>query len=98
VKAITPLSGDAEHTQIELLDAATGQFHPLTNRTTLESYPLFSPDGANIAYWYPQEAKPGSTTKSASSPQRAPATALRPRISTATFSVCSGLPTANRCL
>ena len=57
VKAISPLSGDAEHTQIELLDAATGQFHPLTNRTTLESYPLFSPDGANIAYWYPQESK-----------------------------------------
>jgi dipeptidyl aminopeptidase/acylaminoacyl peptidase len=57
VKAITPLSGDAEHTQIELLDAATGQFHPLTNRTTLESYPLFSPDGANVAYWYPQDGK-----------------------------------------
>ena len=57
VKQISPLSGDQEHTQIELLDAVTGQFHPLTNRNTLESYPLFSPDGANIAYWFPQESK-----------------------------------------
>ena len=57
VKAVTPLSGDAEHTQIELLDAETGQFHPLTTRTSLESYPLISPDGASIAYWYPEEGK-----------------------------------------
>jgi dipeptidyl aminopeptidase/acylaminoacyl peptidase len=57
VKAITPLSGDAEHTQIELLDAATGEFHPLSNRTMLESYPLFSPDGASVAYWYPLDGK-----------------------------------------
>jgi len=58
VKQISPLSGDQEHTQIELMDAATGQFHPLTSRTTLESYPLFSPDGTDIAYWYPQDGKP----------------------------------------
>ncbi|MGB6449935.1 MAG: S9 family peptidase [Steroidobacteraceae bacterium] len=58
VKAISPLSGDAEHTQIGLLDAATGQFHPLTGRATLESYPLISPDGASVAYWYSQHGKP----------------------------------------
>ena len=63
VKAISPLSGDAEHTQIELLDANTGQFHPLTTRTNLESYPLISPDGANIAYWYSQDGKPWFNTE-----------------------------------
>ena len=58
VKTISPLSGDAERTQMELLDVATGEFHPLTTRTTLESYPLISPDGANVAYWYPLDGKP----------------------------------------
>jgi dipeptidyl aminopeptidase/acylaminoacyl peptidase len=58
VKTISPLSGDAEHTQIELLDAATGEFHPLTTRTLLESYPLISPNGAFVAYWYPLAGKP----------------------------------------
>jgi len=58
VKAISPLSGDAEHTQMELLDIATGEFHALTTRTLLESYPLISPDGANVAYWYPLDGKP----------------------------------------
>jgi len=58
VKAVTPLSGDAEHTQIELLDPATGQFHSVTGHPSLESYPLFSPDGTSIAYWYPEEGKP----------------------------------------
>jgi dipeptidyl aminopeptidase/acylaminoacyl peptidase len=57
VKAISPLSGDAEHTQIELLDVATGEFHALTGRTLLEAYPLISPDGAHVAYWYAQDGK-----------------------------------------
>lgn len=57
VKAVSPLSGDAEHTQIELLDIATGEMHALTQHTLLESYPLVSPDGTNVAYWYPVEGK-----------------------------------------
>ncbi len=52
VKAVTPLSGDAELTQMELLDAATGEFHPITGRKTLEAYPTISPDGQKISYWY----------------------------------------------
>ncbi len=52
VQQIGPLSGDAEHTQIELLDVATGKFHALTGRNLLEAYPLISPDGAQVAYAY----------------------------------------------
>jgi dipeptidyl aminopeptidase/acylaminoacyl peptidase len=57
VEAVTPLSGDAEHTQMELLDLATGQATAVTKRTLYESYPILSPDGANIAYWYPIDSK-----------------------------------------
>ena len=57
VKAASPLSGDAEHTAIELLDVTSGEYRPLTNRTALESYPLLSPDGSKVAYWYPRDGK-----------------------------------------
>jgi dipeptidyl aminopeptidase/acylaminoacyl peptidase len=57
VKAVSPLSGDAEHTQIELLDVATEQFHPLNDRTLLAAYPLISPDGRHVAYWYNIDGK-----------------------------------------
>jgi dipeptidyl aminopeptidase/acylaminoacyl peptidase len=58
VKAETPLSGDAEHTQLELMDVASGQFHPITGRTTLEGYPTISPDGQKVSYWYNTDGKP----------------------------------------
>jgi dipeptidyl aminopeptidase/acylaminoacyl peptidase len=57
VQQIDSLSGDAEHTQIELLDVETGKFHALTGRSTLEAYPVISPDGAHVAYFYNMEAK-----------------------------------------
>jgi len=63
VKAETPLSGDAEHTQMELLDAATGEFHPITGRKTLEAYPTISPDGQKISYWYNTDGKPWNITE-----------------------------------
>jgi dipeptidyl aminopeptidase/acylaminoacyl peptidase len=52
VKAASPLSGDAELTQMEMLDATTGGFHPITGRKTLEAYPTISPDGQKVSYWY----------------------------------------------
>ena len=58
VKADTPLSGDAEHTQLELLDATTGEFHAITGRKTLEAYPTISPDGQWISYWYNTDGTP----------------------------------------
>lgn len=52
VKAASPLSGDAELTQMEMLNVATGESHPITGRKTLEAYPTISPDGQKISYWY----------------------------------------------
>ena len=58
VRAESPLSGDAERTTLEVLEVATGQSHPLTTRTRLEQYPQVSPDGKQVAFWYPREGKP----------------------------------------
>jgi dipeptidyl aminopeptidase/acylaminoacyl peptidase len=63
VKAETPLSGDAEHTQMELMDATTGEFHPVTGRKTLEAYPAISPDGQLVSYWYNTDGKPWNITE-----------------------------------
>ena len=42
---------------MQLLDVASGDYRPLTQRTALESYPLLSPDGSKVAYWYPRDGK-----------------------------------------
>jgi dipeptidyl aminopeptidase/acylaminoacyl peptidase len=38
-----------------LLDVDSGQLQPLTSRTHHETQPLYSPDGAHIAHWYPRD-------------------------------------------
>jgi len=63
VQQIDALSGDAEHTQIELMDVETGKFHPLTGRTMLEAYPVISPDGAHVAYFYNIDGKGWNETE-----------------------------------
>jgi dipeptidyl aminopeptidase/acylaminoacyl peptidase len=50
-----PHFGDADLTTIQLLDVATGQMRPLTTQKILEGYPSFSPDGSQIALWYPRD-------------------------------------------
>jgi dipeptidyl aminopeptidase/acylaminoacyl peptidase len=50
VKVPTPLSGDAAQSTIQVLDVASDQFKPLTGATTLESIPVLSPNGSQIAY------------------------------------------------
>lgn len=45
-----PDSGDADRTRIVLVDIRTASVAGLTGRTSLESSPLFSPDGRNVAY------------------------------------------------
>ncbi len=50
VKVPTPLSGDAMQSTIQVMDVASGHYKPLTGASTLESIPVLSPDGAQIAY------------------------------------------------
>jgi Tol biopolymer transport system component len=49
VKVPTPLSGDALESTIEVLDIATGHSRPLTGAARLESAPVLSPDGSQVA-------------------------------------------------
>ena len=57
VRAESPLSGDAERTQIQVLDVVTGQSHPVTTSKALEQYPSISPDGKHLALWFPRDGK-----------------------------------------
>jgi dipeptidyl aminopeptidase/acylaminoacyl peptidase len=57
VKVPTPLSGDALESSIEVLDVATGHSRPLTGATRLESAPVLSPDGSQVAYLRNQDGK-----------------------------------------
>lgn len=45
-------SGDADQATVEIFDAKDGVARPLTGRTKLESGPIYSPDGKNIAYGF----------------------------------------------
>ena len=57
VKVISPYTGDGDKSAVQLLDVDTGSLRPLTGRTRNESQPLFSPDGARIAHWYPRDGE-----------------------------------------
>ena len=57
VKVETPHSGDGDKSTLQILDVATGSFHALTARMKSEGYPVFSPDGSRIAYWFPRDGQ-----------------------------------------
>ncbi len=57
VKVPTPLSGDLNSSTIQVLDVATGHYKPLTANTTLESIPVLSPDGTQVAYLRNRDGK-----------------------------------------
>jgi dipeptidyl aminopeptidase/acylaminoacyl peptidase len=46
-------SGDDERSTLWQIDAAGGAIHKLTNHAELELTPAYSPDGSQLAYWYP---------------------------------------------
>jgi dipeptidyl aminopeptidase/acylaminoacyl peptidase len=60
VRQEKPHDGDNDLTTIQTLDVATGKLTPLTGRTALESFPLFSPEGSQVAYWYPRDGDPNA--------------------------------------
>jgi dipeptidyl aminopeptidase/acylaminoacyl peptidase len=50
-----PHSGDNDLTTVQVLNVETGEIRKLTGHEKLESYGLFSPDGSQLAYWYPRD-------------------------------------------
>jgi dipeptidyl aminopeptidase/acylaminoacyl peptidase len=59
-KQETPEPGDGDLTTIEILDVSTGQMHKLTSHAKFESAGEYSPDGSQIAYWYPRDGDPNN--------------------------------------
>ena len=51
-KVPTPHSGDFWQSSVQVMDVATGAITALAGGTRTEGFPLFSPDGAHVAYWY----------------------------------------------
>jgi len=50
-----PHSGDIGLTTVQVLDVETGEIRKLTSHEKLETFSLFSPDGSQLAYWYPRD-------------------------------------------
>lgn len=47
--------GDSDQTVVAIVDIASGRIRKLTSRPMLEGFPLFSPDGSQIAYTYSRD-------------------------------------------
>lgn len=52
VKVTTPYSGDAQHRTVQIISVSDGRMTPISSRKQFESYPVFSPDGNSLSYWY----------------------------------------------
>ena len=50
-----PHLGDRDLTTLQILNVGTGKIRKLTSHQKLESFGLFSPDGSQLAYWYPRD-------------------------------------------
>jgi len=48
----TPHTGDGDRSTIVVVDIATKRVRKLTTHDHFEGYPMFSPDGSKIAFWY----------------------------------------------
>jgi len=60
VQQATPAVGDSDQTVVAILDVVSGRIRKLTTHRGLEGYPLYSPDGARIAYWYMRDGDPNN--------------------------------------
>ncbi|MHB8754018.1 MAG: hypothetical protein ACYC92_03545, partial [Candidatus Acidiferrales bacterium] len=56
----TPEPGDGDETTLEILDVQTGKTRKLTTHEKFESVGLYSPNGSQIAYWYPRDGDPNN--------------------------------------
>ena len=58
-----PHFGDADLTTLQILNVDTGEIRKVTRHEKLESYGLFSPDGTQLAYWYPRDGDPNNVNE-----------------------------------
>jgi dipeptidyl aminopeptidase/acylaminoacyl peptidase len=50
-----PHFGDGDLTSLQILNVQTGEIHKLTSHEKFERVGVFSPDGTQLAYWYPRD-------------------------------------------
>ena len=50
-----PHSGDGDRRTVEILNVDSGEIRKLTNHDRFEGFGSFSPDGKQLAYWYPRD-------------------------------------------
>jgi len=50
-----PHSGDSDMRTVQVLDVDSGNIRKLTGHDKMEGFGLFSPDGSQLAYWYPRD-------------------------------------------
>ena len=55
VRVETPHSGDSDLSTLQTLDVASGSMRAFTTRKKNEGYPVWSPDGTKLAYWFPRD-------------------------------------------
>jgi dipeptidyl aminopeptidase/acylaminoacyl peptidase len=58
-----PHGGDAYDTKVATVDVATGAIHDVTGRRGFEGYPVYSPDGSRIAFFYPRGRDPNNVNQ-----------------------------------
>ena len=63
VRQERPHFGDSDRTSVMVLDVASGNTRALTGRPAFESMPTFSPDGTQIAFWYPRDGDPNQVNE-----------------------------------
>ena len=56
----TPHGGTPDVSRLALVNVGTGEVKRLTSRDADETQPVFSPDGAHVAYWHSQGDQRGS--------------------------------------
>ena len=56
----TPYLGDSDKSVIATVDVSSGAIHKLTTHKAFEGFPLYSPDGSRIAYWYARDGDPNN--------------------------------------
>src|SRR5258708_1277027 len=50
-----PHSGNSDRRTVQILNVDTGETRKLTGHEKNEGFELFSPDGSQVAYWYPRD-------------------------------------------